>query len=228
MKKYIVAAIIIGLVAAFGLLSKGVLFAKTQAVAPSETESAEEQPDSLIADEKPRKQYKEISHPTPNYDRERRNTVEGVILHHTAEPTIQRSLGVLTSRQKGVGTHCVIDLDGTRYIMCAPEVVTYHAGKSILNGKESCNNFTIGIEFQGNTLEKPLTKDQISSAVEYLLPIMAKYRIPLSNVVTHEMVRNAYKRKYPNKKCYGKVDITPTEYRRVMKALKRALNNGEQ
>jgi len=228
MKKFIFAAVIVGLVAAFGLLSKNTLFAKPQDNSLFEATFDAAEPDSLTPTEKPRKHYKEISHPTPNYDRERRNTVEGVILHHTAEPTIQRSLGVLTSRQKGVGTHCVIDLDGTRYIMCKPEVVTYHAGKSILNGKESCNNFTIGIEFQGNTLEKPLTTDQINSAVEYLLPIMAKYRIPLSNVVTHEMVRNAYKRKYPNKKCYGKVDITPTEYRRVMKALKAALNSSKQ
>ncbi len=34
--------------------------------------------------------YKEVSHPTPNYDRNKRNTVEGVILHHTAAPTVER------------------------------------------------------------------------------------------------------------------------------------------
>ena len=105
--------------------------------------------------------YKEKKYPTPNIDKKRTNTVEGVILHHTAEPTIERSLEILTSLKKKVGTHCVIDLDGTRYIMCEPEVVTYHAGFSVLNGKEGCNYFTIGIEFQGNTLEKPLTQDQI-------------------------------------------------------------------
>lgn len=127
--------------------------------------------------------------------------------------------------KKKVGTHVVIDKDGTRYIMCSPETVTYHAGRSILNGKEGCNYFTIGIEFQGNTLEAPLTQDQINSAIEYLKPIIAKYHIPISNIVTHEMVRQAYKRKYPEKRCYGKVDITQKEYAKFMKALKAELQN---
>ena len=170
-----------------------------------------------------KKKYKEKKYPTPNYDRNRTNTVEGVILHHTAEPTIEKSLGVLTSLKKKVGTHCVIDLDGTRYIMCEPEVATYHAGLSVLNGKEGCNYFTIGIEFQGNTLEKPLTKDQICSAIEYLKPLITKYRIPVNNIVTHEMVRQAYKKKYPHKRCSGKVDITQTEYKRFMKLLRQSI-----
>lgn len=172
-----------------------------------------------------KKTYKEIDYPTPNIDPDSVNKVEGVILHHTAEPTVERSLEVLTSLQKKVGTHVVIDKDGTRYIMCSPETVTYHAGRSILNGKEGCNYFTIGIEFQGNTLEAPLTQDQINSAIEYLKPIIAKYHIPISNIVTHEMVRQAYKRKYPEKRCYGKVDITQKEYARFMKALKTELQN---
>ena len=164
--------------------------------------------------------YMEISYPTPNIDASKKNSVEGVILHHTAEPTVQRSLEVLTSSKRRVGTHCVIDTDGTRYIMCKPEVVTYHAGLSVLNGKEGCNNFTIGIEFQGNTLVDPLTEDQMKSAIEYLRPIIKKYNIPYSNVVSHEMIRQAYKMKYPQKRCSGKVDITQTEYKRFMKLLK--------
>ena len=169
--------------------------------------------------------YEEIIHKTPNVDVKRTNRVEGVILHHTAEPTIERSLGVLTSLKKRVGTHVVIDKDGTRYIMAKPEVVTYHAGFSILNGKEDCNGFTIGIEFQGNTLEEPLTQDQMLSAAEYLKPIMEKYNITLENIVTHEMVRVAYKKKYPGKRCRGKVDITQTEYFRFMKVLKNILSD---
>ena len=185
--------------------------------------------ESLVApNDKPVMKYKEKKHPTPNIDKERVNTVEGVILHHTAEPTVKRSLEVLTSTKKKVGTHVVIDTDGTRYIMASPKTVTYHAGLSILDGKEGCNYFTIGIEFQGNTLEEPLTEDQINSAIEYLKPIIAKYHIPLSMIVTHEMVREAYKKKYPRKRCSGKVDITQTEYERFMKALKESLKDTKE
>lgn len=169
------------------------------------------------------KKYKEVNYPTPNIDHERTNEVRGVILHHTAEPTIERSLAVLTSKEKNVGTHVCIDTDGTRYIMAQPTQVTYHAGYSLLDGREGCNGFTIGIEFQGNTLEKPLTQDQIQSAIDYLLPLISQYNIPVKNIVTHEMVRQAYKARYPRKRCYGKVDITQTEYHRFMKALRAAL-----
>lgn len=202
----VIIAIVIILSAAFALYShKG-------------GRSEETQGDSIAL----KKEYKVVDYPTPNYDRERTNQVMGVVLHHTAEPTVERSLAILTSTEKKVGTHVVIDTDGTRYVMAEPTVAAYHAGFSILNGREGCNYCTVGIEFQGNTLEAPLTRDQIASGIEYLLPIMAEYKIPLENVVTHEMVRTAYKEKYPNKRCSGKVDITPEEYQRFLQALKPA------
>lgn len=203
--------------------------AETEA-ADSDSNEVDSEASEAPADTLPARKtgYKVVDYPTPNYDREKVNTVEGVILHHTAEPTIERSLHVLTVGKRHVGTHVVIDTDGTRYVMCRPEVVTYHAGYSVLNGKVGCNNFTIGIEFQGNTLEHPLTDDQIQSAIEYLLPIMAKYRIPLRNVVTHEMVRKAYMKRFPKRRVSGKVDITPTEYYRVMKQLTKAYNEQQK
>lgn len=166
--------------------------------------------------------YKEISRPTPNYDREKKNEVQGIILHHTAEPTIESSLDILTSKKRGVGTHVVIDTDGTRYVMCQPTTVTFHAGASLLDGRTGCNYFTIGIEFQGNTLEHPLTEDQIYSAIEYMLPIIDKYHVPLRNIVTHEMIRTAYKKAHPSSRVLDKVDITPEEYQRFMKVFNEA------
>lgn len=190
---------------------------------PAATVASVSSTDSVAPQMPENKTYKEIDYPTPNFNRERVNEVKGVILHHTAEPTVERSLEVLTDGKRKVGTHVVIDTDGTRYVMCQPTVVTFHAGPSTLNGRDGCNNFTIGIEFQGNTLEAPLTDDQIASAVDYLLPIISQYRIPLANVVTHEMVRNAYKARHPQSKCLGKVDITQAEYKRVMQRLTKAV-----
>jgi DNA repair protein RadB len=63
--------------------------------------------------------------------------------------------------------------------------------------------------------------NQIYSAIEYLKPIISKYKIPLKNIVTHEMVRKAYKNKYPKKRCSGKVDVTQVEYKRFIKYLKK-------
>ena len=127
--------------------------------------------------------FKEIKYPTPNFDPEKKNEILGVILHHTAEPTIENALKILSSPEKNVSTHVIIDTDGTRYVMADPSVVTYHAGYSVLNGRDSCNYFTIGIEFQGNTLVSPLTEQQIASGIEYLLPLIEEYKIPLNNIV---------------------------------------------
>lgn len=221
MKKVIIVGGLVALLAAIALI---VPWPATESAADdvpfeADTSHVTAQPEVAVQHEG----FEEISRPTPNFDPDKRNAVKGVILHHTAEPTVERSLEILTGHERCVGTHCVIDTDGTRYILCEPEVVTYHAGWSVLNGEEGCNNFTIGIEFQGNTLELPLTEEQIYSAIEYLRPIMAKYQIPVSNVVTHEMVRAAYKQKYPKKRCSGKVDITPTEYKRFMEVLEKEL-----
>lgn len=167
--------------------------------------------------------YKVVNYPTPNFDPDATNKVLGVILHHTAEPTVESALKVLSSPEKKVGTHVVIDTDGTRYIMAGPTVVTYHAGYSILKGLEGCNYYTIGIEFQGNTQITPLTEEQIESGIEYLIPILYTFNIPLDNIVTHQMIRDAYKEKYPEKHCSGKVDIAQTEYQRFMNHLRKSI-----
>lgn len=167
--------------------------------------------------------FKEVDSPTPNFNPDSTNKVLGVVLHHTAEPTAESALKILSSPEKKVGTHVVIDTDGTRYIMASPTVVTYHAGYSLMNGREGCNYFTIGIEFQGNTLKEPLTEEQIESGIEYLLPLINTYSIPLDNIVTHQMIRTAYKEKHPESRCEGKVDITQKEYHRFMNRLQKVM-----
>ena len=181
--------------------------------------------DACAAGQEPARKtgYREVQYPSDNYDREMVNEVKGVILHHTAEPTVQHSLDALTSKERGVSTHVVIDTDGTRYIMVPPTTVAWHAGYSLLNGRERCNEWCLGIEFQGNTLKAPLTQDQIDSAIEWLLPLIAQYDIPVANIATHQMVRSAYKKANPGAKAYDKPDITQTEYKRFMAQLHEAL-----
>jgi len=169
--------------------------------------------------------YREVSHPTPNIERDTLNEMLGVVLHHTALPTLEAALKELT-RPGGVSSHVVIDTDGTRYILAPLTAVTYHAGKSILNGRERCNNFCIGVEFQGNTAQVPLTKEQIGSAVEFLLPLIRERHIPLDNIVTHKMVRDNFIHHHPTeKRCKTKVDISSSDYSRFMEALKVSLDS---
>lgn len=161
--------------------------------------------------------------PTPNVS-EGTNEVEGIVLHHTATESGEKSLKILTDPESGVSCHVMIDTDGSRYVLAPPEAITWHAGRSRLNGKEGCNNFTVGIEFQGNTVEEPLTDRQIESAVDYMIPIIEEYNIPLKNIVTHEQIRDNYRKAHPKTKTPTKVDVTPTEYERLMTALNEKLS----
>lgn len=166
--------------------------------------------------------YEEVSYPTPNIGKGM-NRVEGIVLHHTASKDVEYALYTLTKPEYQVSSHIVIDTDGTRYILAQPEQITWHAGRSSLHGKTKCNDFTVGIEFQGNTLEKPLTRRQIASAIEYICPLIEKYHIPLENIVTHEMIRNEWIVTENDTVCKTKSDIVQSEYIRFIKALNEKL-----
>lgn len=167
--------------------------------------------------------YRVINHPTPNIS-PGKNLVQGVVLHHTATRSIQDALGGLCDPRRSVSCHALIDHDGTRYILAPPDKVTQHAGYSMLGGKAGCNKFTIGIEFHGNTCLRPLTNDQINSAIDYLLPIIRQYRIPIDKIVTHQLVRDNWLAAHPDRNDVPtKVDITPAEHQRFIKALKARL-----
>lgn len=165
--------------------------------------------------------YKEVRHPTPNLSKGR-NRLQGVVLHHTATFTAQQSLRTLTSTKTKVSCHVLIDYDGTRYILAEPKQISHHAGYSTYHGRNWCNNFMIGIEFQGCTNVAPLTNQQIASAVEYLTPIIKQYDISLDNVVTHKMVRDEWNDTHPDRRTATKPDITSRDHRRVLRALREA------
>ena len=179
-----------------------------------------------VAQDEEATRFAEVPYPTPNVAADSVNEVLGVILHHTALPSVEDALRELT-RPRGVSSHTVVDTDGTRYILAPIEAVTYHAGLSMLNGRERCNKFCIGLEFQGNTAQTPLTPAQIASGVEFLLPIVTSHHIPLENIVTHKMVRDNFMHQHPEKRCKDKVDLSTHEYIRFMDALKSALDSLE-
>lgn len=171
--------------------------------------------------------YWVVDYPTSNITLNKKNLVEGIVLHHTACSSIMIALNALAPKNghSDVSCHVVIDTDGTRYILASSDQITWHAGASSLNGKDDCNNFTIGIEFQGNTLEKPLTAEQIESAVEYMLPIIHEYKIPIGNVVTHEQIRRDWIKSHTNSMAFMKHDITESEYKRLISVLNDSLTN---
>lgn len=168
--------------------------------------------------------YEEIARPMRNIGRGR-NSVEGVVLHYTSSRNAASAIRTLCGPKLSRSAHVVIDYDGTRYVLAPPTAITWHAGKSVLNGREWCNRFTIGAEFQGDTWLRPLTEEQINSAIEYLLPIIRQLNISLRNITTHAAVREPWNKKHPNNQGGVKVDIARWEYERFMNRLKKAMKN---
>jgi predicted Zn-ribbon and HTH transcriptional regulator len=153
-----------------------------------------------------------------------KNEIKNFVLHHIAydnpitnEAEVKKQF--MTPGQNS--SHVVIEEDGSRTIYASPEQVSFHAGKSKWNGREDVNDFSIGVEFQGDTQKKPLTDQQVISFVEYYAPIAKKYNLNLKSIITHEQIRNAYIKKHANEKgLETKPDITYNQYKRILNYMK--------
>ena len=127
------------------------------------------------------------------------NELKAVVFHHTAYN--DKSLDNVTKqylKPHNNSSHVVIGYDGERRVFAEPTDVTFHSGESKFLGRDNVNDFALGIEFQGTTgylpgqkqLAKPqnLTDAQVESAVEYLAPLVKKYKIPLESLTTHARI----------------------------------------
>jgi N-acetyl-anhydromuramyl-L-alanine amidase AmpD len=84
-----------------------------------------------------------------------------------------------------VSYHCIISQTGKRAVLAAPTMRTWHAGISEWKGRKNCNDFCVGVAFEGDTYTNPPSEDALMSAAEYLDPIMAEFEIPVKNIIRH-------------------------------------------
>ena len=128
--------------------------------------------------------YPTTTRQTPNLSRGRIITPTHIILHHTGGSYAGSVSWCLNPASK-VSYHCIIARSGKRTILAPPTARTWHAGVSSWQGRKNCNDFSIGLAWEGDTYQTPLSEDAILSAVEYLLPILDKFKIPLSHLLRH-------------------------------------------
>ena len=191
----------------------------------------------------PGNKYKDAFMKTPNIRTEKdesfkkgrplTNEQKAIILHHTGftdtardndASWAMRGVDMLFRTPGAESSHVVIDFNGNRYNYANPNQVAFHAGKSMMNDRDNVNDFGVGVEFQGDTDQTPLTKEQLESFMEYAAPIMKKNKIPIDNVVTHKQIRKNYIDKNPNDKkaaAESKPDVNDKEYSKIIQALKK-------
>jgi N-acetylmuramoyl-L-alanine amidase len=135
-----------------------------------------------------------------------------VILHHTAG-SYAGSVSWCMNPGSKVSYHVIIARDGRRTVLADDRFRTWHAGRSSWQGRPDLNSWSLGLAWEGDTYSDPLGEDAMASALEYLVPRMKKWSIPLNMVLTHGQVS-------PGRKT----DIAPGDAARFKSRLKAALN----
>lgn len=137
---------------------------------------------------------------------------EAVVLHHS-DGSYRGGCEWIANPASKVSYHVLIARDGRRTVFANDTERAWHAGRSNWMGRPGLNSWSLGVAWEGNTYDDPLGDDAMASAIEYLVPRMKKWGIPMSMVVTHQQVS-------PSRKT----DISPADAIRFRSKLEEALN----
>jgi len=108
-----------------------------------------------------------------------------VIIHFTAQDSIQQTLHTFTVTASSVSAHYVIAKNGTVYHMVNDYLRAYHAGLGKWGSVVDMNSCSIGIEIDNNGNE-PFTTPQINSLLLLLAQLKKNYNIPQANFIGHQ------------------------------------------
>lgn len=159
----------------------------------------------------PVRYYPQTNRKTPNVSAGRVIKPTHIVLHHSSG-AYAGSVSWCMDPVSKVSYHCIVARNGKRTVLALPSQRTWHAGVSSWQGRKDVNSFSIGLAWEGDTYQVPLSEDAILSAVEYLLPILDEYHIPLSNIIRHADIA-------PGRKD----DCSPAAHAALIAALNRVL-----
>ena len=92
-----------------------------------------------------------------------------------------------TLRDKKVSAHILIDRNGDLIQYVPFSKRAWHAGVSKFEGRENCNDFSIGIELEG-TDDIPFAKVQYQQLATLAHTLMAAYPITIDRIVGHSQI----------------------------------------
>lgn len=109
-----------------------------------------------------------------------------VILHHTAQNSIQQTINTFLIKGKSeVSAHYIVGKDGAVVQMVNDYLRANHAGVGKWGNDSDLNSSSIGIELDNNGVDQPFTDAQISSLVVLLDVLKKRYNIPAPNFIGH-------------------------------------------
>ncbi|WP_245893692.1 N-acetylmuramoyl-L-alanine amidase [Sphingobacterium gobiense] len=115
-----------------------------------------------------------------------------VIIHHTAQNSIQQTIRTFQLDHTKVSAHYVIGKDGRVVQMLNDYLRSWHAGRSKWGNVTDLNSVSLGIELDNNGKE-PFPDVQINALLVLLDTLKTKYQIPFTNFLGHADVAPARK-----------------------------------
>ena len=134
-----------------------------------------------------------------NKERPLRKSTTLIVLH-TTEAHAKSSLNKLSER--GEAHYCVVE-DGTVYRIVDHNREAFHAGRSMWQGKEDCDEFSIGIEVVGHH-DQAVTLQQLDALKELITRLKRHYSISDARVVCHSHVAYGAPNAWHKKKHRGR------------------------
>lgn len=107
-----------------------------------------------------------------------------IIIHHTAQDSIQQTIRTFTLARTQVSAHYIIADNGNVVQMLNDYLRAWHAGKGSWGKNTDINSASIGIELDNNGSE-PFSEAQITSLMALLSKLQKQYGIPAQNIIGH-------------------------------------------
>lgn len=107
-----------------------------------------------------------------------------VILHYTAQDSLQETIRTFSLRRTQVSAHYVVGKDGKVVHMLNDYLRAWQAGISKWGSVTDMNSCSIGIEIDNNGNE-PYSEPQIKSLLLLLAQLKKNYNIPQANFIGH-------------------------------------------
>jgi len=108
-----------------------------------------------------------------------------VIIHHTAQDSLNQTIKTFHNEKVGVSSHYVIGRDGKIVQMVNDLYRAHHAGIGKWGNDKDLNSSSIGIELDNNGLTDPWTDAQINALIQVLTYLKKTYNIPQANFIGH-------------------------------------------
>lgn len=134
-----------------------------------------------------------------NPERKIRASTELIVLHTTEAPA-RSSLNKVSER--GECHYCVTE-EGVIYRIVDRDREAFHAGRSMWNGREDVDKFSIGIECVGYH-DKAMGTVQLAAIRDLVRDLKKMYRLSDDKVVTHSQVAYGNPNKWQKKKHRGR------------------------